>query len=141
MIAFKLNWRLKHEYVPIFDVKCLFFLSQCNNQFLGFDDIKFFIMYLDISMMLNKIFIQWFWVDVTTKAPVFYLKLYVNSNFFESSFLFFSIGCDLTVVFTWSPPVRTVNGMCPRHARWFHLVIFMLTLQSLQVPSCITTMF
>ena len=32
------------------------------------DDIQIFIIYLNISMMLNKILIQWFWVDVTTKA-------------------------------------------------------------------------
>ena len=46
----------------------LFFLSRCYYQFLGFNDIEIFIIYLNISMMLNKILIRWFWVDVTTKA-------------------------------------------------------------------------
>ena len=32
------------------------------------------IIYLKILMMLNKILIQWFWVDVTTKAQIFKLR-------------------------------------------------------------------
>ena len=38
------------------------------------DDIQIFIIYLNISMVLNKILIRWFWVDVTTKAPKFEQK-------------------------------------------------------------------
>ena len=37
-------------------------------QILRFNDIIIFIIYLNISMILNKISIWWFWVDVTTKA-------------------------------------------------------------------------
>ena len=33
-----------------------------------FDDIQIF--FLDISMMFNKIIIQWFWVDGTTKPEI-----------------------------------------------------------------------
>ena len=37
-----------------------------------FDDIYIFIIYLNILIMLNKILIHWFWVDVTTKAQCYY---------------------------------------------------------------------
>ena len=33
-----------------------------------FDDVKILFIYLNISMMLNKILIQWFSIDVTTRS-------------------------------------------------------------------------
>ena len=33
--------------------------------------------YLNILMMLNKVLIQWFWVDVTTKAPLIRGSMYI----------------------------------------------------------------
>ena len=53
--------------IPLFYLIWLFSKSRRSYQNLRFDDAKILFIYLNISMMSNKILIQWFWVDVTSK--------------------------------------------------------------------------
>ena len=50
-----------------------------------FDDIKILFIYLNILMMLNKILIQWFWFDDTTKAQKSGMTFLKFSRYFFKS--------------------------------------------------------
>ena len=57
--------------IPLFYLLCLFSKSQCSYQNLQFNDVKVLFIYFNISMMFNKIWIQLFSFDVTTRSQNF----------------------------------------------------------------------
>ena len=68
--------------ISILAIKSLVFWSQCCYKIFRFNDIENILNLFDISMMLNKILIQWFWVEVTTKAldsGLLYLKALLHN--------------------------------------------------------------
>ena len=75
------------------------FPSRCYYQMSRFKDIKILFFYLNILMMLDKILIQWFSFDVTTRSLPYYLSFFLLSYHSLFMSLFFSVQFFSIVLF------------------------------------------